>query len=431
MNAKEAVDFIHAAQYTGSKNGIENTRALLSQLQIPMTPVPAIHVAGTNGKGSVCAMLSSMLCSAKLKVGLYTSPFLQFYNERIRINGVPVSDELLAWAVTRVKEAADVLANTGIRPTAFELGTAAAFLIFREEKVDIAVIEVGLGGRLDPTNVITPLVSVITALGMDHMEYLGDTLEKIAGEKAGIIKPGVPLVLYPAKPEAEAVVRAVCEQKQAPLYALRHRQAVFHQADAFSSRADFELPGGMMEDVLIPVPGLHQVENALTALTALEVLPDFLVSRTAMRRGMEQVRWPARLEWIENAPRVLLDGAHNPQGVKALREFAELFLHKDKRVLLTGVLREKLNDEMIRDMASLAQWTVTVTPDNHRAMPAVELAELLCEEGCASEAAASLEEGLIKARKLAGPEGVIIAAGSLYLAGALRNLLGLQDESLL
>ena len=431
MNAKEAVNYIHAAQYTGSKNGLENTRALLSQLQIPMTPVPAIHVAGTNGKGSVCAMLSSMLCAARLKVGLYTSPFLQYYNERIRINGVPVSDETLAKAVTRVKEAADALAGDGIRPTAFELGTAAAFLIFGEEKVDISVIEVGLGGRLDPTNVITPLVSVITALGMDHMEYLGDTLEKIAGEKAGIVKPGVPLVLYPAKPEAEAVVRAVCEQRQAPLYALRHKQAVFHQADAFSSRADFELPGGTMEDVLIPLPGLHQVENALTALTAMEVLQGFLVSRTAMRRGMAKVRWPARLEWAGTAPRVLLDGAHNPQGVKALRQFVELFLHKEKRVLLTGVLREKLNDDMLCDMASLAKSAVTVTPDNHRAIKADELADLLMEEGCVAEAALNLEDGLQKARDLAGADGVIIAAGSLYLAGALRSLIGLQDESLL
>ena len=431
MNAAQAVAYIHGAQYTGAKNGLENTRALLNQLQIPMTPVPAIHVAGTNGKGSVCAMLDSMLRSKGLKVGLYTSPFLQFYNERIRINGVPVSDDVLARAVTRVKEAADSLADQGMHPTAFELGTATAFLIFREEKLDITVIEVGLGGRLDPTNVITPLVSVITALGMDHMEYLGDTLEKIAGEKAGIVKPGVPVVLYPAKPEAEAVVRAVCEQSKSPLYALRHRQALFHQADAFSSRADFELPGGRMRDVLIPLPGLHQVENALTALTALEVMPGFLISRTAMRRGMERVRWPARLEWTGASPRVLLDGAHNPQGVEALRRFVELFLHREKRVLLAGVLREKLNDKMLADMASLAGEAVIVTPDNHRAMPAAELAKLLRQKGCKARAAQSLPEGLRKAKELAGPEGIIIAAGSLYLAGALRSLLGLQDENLL
>ncbi len=430
MNAAQAIAYIHGAQYTGAKNGLENTRELLNQLQIPMTPVPAIHVAGTNGKGSVCAMLDSMLRACGLKVGLYTSPFLQFYNERIRINGTPVSDDVLSRAVTRVKEAADSLQIKGICPTAFELGTATSFLIFREEKVDIAVVEVGLGGRLDPTNVITPLVSVITALGMDHMAYLGDTLEKIAGEKAGIIKPGIPAVLYPARQEAEAVVRAVCVQKQASLTALRHRQAVFHQADAFGSRADFDLPRGKMEDVYIPLPGLHQVENALTALAALDLLTGFPISREKMRKGMECVRWPARLEWIGNSPRVLLDGAHNPQGVEALRSFSDLFLHKEKRVLLTGVLREKLNSKMIEDLASLAEQAVTVTPDNHRAMPAIELAELFKEEGCAAEAAASLEEGLQLAMELAGPEGVIIAAGSLYLAGALRGMLGLKDESL-
>ncbi len=431
MNAQEAVNFIHAAQYSGAKNGLENTRALLKQFNIPETPVPAIHVAGTNGKGSVCAMLSSMLCAAKLKVGLYTSPFLQFYNERIRINGIPVSDDVLVKAVTKVKNAAEALADRNIHPTAFELGTAVAFWVFFTQKVDIAVVEVGLGGRLDPTNVITPLVSVITALGMDHMEYLGDTLEKIAVEKAGIAKPGVPLVLYPAKPEVEAVVQSLCEQKQAPLYALRHRQAMFHQADAFLSRADFELPGGKMEDVIIPLPGLHQVENALTALTVLEILPDFLISRTAMRKGMEQVRWPARLEWTDTIPKVLLDGAHNPQGMKALRQYVELFLNSHKRVLLTGVLREKLSDDMLRDMASLASNAVTITPDNHRALPASELADMLQEEGCTAQAASTLDDALRKAQELAGPNGVIIAAGSLYLAGALRSLLGLQDESLL
>jgi len=430
MNAAQAIAYIHSAQYTGAKNGLENTRALLDQLQIPMTPVPAIHVAGTNGKGSVCAMLDSMLRVCGLKVGLYTSPFLQFYNERIRINGVSVSEDILAWAVTRVKEAADALAGQNIHPTAFELGTATAFLIFLQEKVDIAVVEVGLGGRLDPTNVITPLVSVITALGMDHMEYLGDTLEKIAGEKAGIVKPGVPVVLYPARQEAEVVVRNVCGQKQAPLIALRHRQAVFHQADAFGSHADFDLPKGKMEDVRIPLPGLHQVENALTALAAMDMLTGFSVRREAMRQGMERVHWPARLEWIGKSPRVLMDGAHNPQGMEALRQFVDLFLHQEKRVLLAGVLREKLNSKMLEDMAALADQAITVTPDNHRAMPASELKTLLQEEGCAAETAPSLEVGLKRAKELAGQDGIIIAAGSLYLAGALRTMLGLQDESL-
>jgi dihydrofolate synthase/folylpolyglutamate synthase len=262
------------------------------------------------------------------------------------------------------------------------------------------------------------------------MAYLGDTLEKIAGEKAGIVKPGVPMALYPARQEAEAVVRAACAYIKAPLTALRHRQAVFHQADAFGSYADFDLPKGKMENVHIPLPGLHQVENALTALTAMDLLQGFPVSREKVRQGLERVRWPARLEWIGDSPRVLLDGAHNPQGVEALRSFADLFLHKEKRVLLTGVLREKINSKMMEDMASIASQAVTVTPDNHRAMPAAELAVLLQEEGCAAQASNSLEEGLHLAREIAGPEGVIIAAGSLYLAGALRTMLGFQDESL-
>jgi dihydrofolate synthase/folylpolyglutamate synthase len=430
MNAAQAVSYIHAAQYTGEKNGLENTRRLLCALGVPKTPVPAIHVAGTNGKGSVCAMLDSMLRAHGLRVGLYTSPFLQFYNERIRLQGVPVADDVLARAVARVKEAAEGLAQEGMRPTAFELGTVTAFLIFHEAALDIAVIEVGMGGRLDPTNVLTPLVSVITALGMDHTAYLGDTLEKIAGEKAGIAKAGVPLVLYPQAEQAAAVVRDACERKGAPLFALEPGQAVFREADALGSRGDFHLPGGWMRDVHIPLPGLHQVQNALTALWAMAVLPGFAISPQAMREGMARLRWPARLEWAGKRPRVLLDGAHNPQGMAALRQFTELFLYREKRVLLTGVLREKLQGDMLRDMAALADTAVTVAPGDGRALPAQELAQALWGAGCRAEAAGSLSQGLARATALAGPQGVVLAAGSLYMAGELRGLLGLWEERL-
>ncbi len=431
MNAAQAIAYIHAAQYTGAKNGLENTRALIQKLAIPMTPVPAIHVAGTNGKGSVCAMLDAMLRAAGKKVGLYTSPYLQRYNERIRLNGVPVSDDSLARAVTRVKEAAEELAADNVFPTAFELGTAAAFLVFWEEKVDIAVVEVGLGGRLDPTNVITPCLSVITALDMDHMEYLGDTLEKIAWEKAGIIKERVPAVLYPALPEAEAVVHLACREKQSPLTALRESQAAMTHADAYGSHGDFLLPRGMMKDVYIPLPGAHQLGNALTALSAIETLPNMVISEEAMRCGMAKVRWPARLEWIQGQPRVLLDGAHNAQGAQALKEYVQTYLQGEKRVLLTGVLKDKLAGNMLQDMASLAPKAVTVTPDNYRALSAKELAQNLTMAGCQASAAESLQEGFRRAAELAGPEGIIIAAGSLYMAGALREIMGLQELSLM
>ena len=403
MTAREVIGKIHAARFSGEKSGLNNTQALFSALNIAPDAVPAIHVAGTNGKGSVSAMLESAFRQAGYKTGLYTSPFLQVYNERIAINGEAVSDEMIATYGTRVLEAAEE-----IRATAFELGTALAMLIFKEEKVDMAIVEVGLGGRLDPTNVILPKVSVMTAIGLDHMDILGDTIEKIAFEKAGIMKPDVPMIVQPCIDSVFDVIAAV-----GPAIRLDENMIKPIYVDARGAQAEV-----MGISLKVPLPGKHQLLNALTAVA---VLKECGIKDEDIQKGIAKTLWPARLEYCGN---VLIDGAHNAQGAKALRSYVDEFLKDEKRVLLTGVLSEKLTDEMAQALAGISDTVVTVTPDNLKAIPADKLKKYF-KNAIACE---SVSEGLEKAKALAGRDGIVIVAGSLYLAGEIRSILGLKHR---
>ena len=263
MNINQAIDFIHGAQYTGKKNGLENTKALLDEIKVSYTPVPAIHVAGTNGKGSICAMLNGMLMELGYKVGLYTSPFLQTYQERICINGLPVKDELMIEGITIIKAATNRLADKGIYVTTFEIGTALAYWIFTKEKVDAAVIEVGLGGRYDSTNVMTPKVSVITTIDYDHMEVLGSTLAEIAYAKAGIIKKEVPVVVHPDNQrEAIKVIAQSAKEQGVPLHLLHQNQMTAPQYAKDHMAAEFELLNQEKFAFMVPLAGAYQGQNA-------------------------------------------------------------------------------------------------------------------------------------------------------------------------
>lgn len=422
MNAEQVIEAIHGSYAKGSKHGLRNMHLLLEQL-CPECRVPVIHVAGTNGKGSTCAMLESILRAAGYRTGLYTSPFLQMYQERIRLDGLPLNDDLLVKYGEPLVAVSRQLEEQDVQVTPFEMGTALALSVFEGEKVDAAIIEVGLGGRLDPTNVVQPCLCGITAIGMDHMNFLGNTLAEIAGEKAGIIKQGVPVVCHPAESEVAAVFAARASEMQAPLCQLDRAMLVDAQSDAYGSVASYQL-GDKWSDLRIPLPGGHQLTNAMTVLAMVEELrrQGWNIPDAAVYAGVAGTRWPARLEWCG---RVLIDGAHNPQGMAALRDYVQTYLLKEKRVLLTGVLEDKLQPEMLGMLASLGQQIVTVTPDNRRAMQAAELAQRLNAVGGCAQAADSLESGLAKAKALAGETGIIIAAGSLYFAGGLRTVLGL------
>ncbi|MDD6051354.1 MAG: bifunctional folylpolyglutamate synthase/dihydrofolate synthase [Clostridiales bacterium] len=421
-NAQQVIDAIHGSYQTGSKQGFRHVSGLLEHMGVSMK-TPLLHIAGTNGKGSTCAMLSSVLQAAGYRVGLYTSPFLQHYQERIRLNGVPLTDALMVRYGNPLVEAAEALRAQGEFVTPFEMGTALALAAFDGEACDFAIVEVGMGGRLDPTNVIRPIACGIAAIGLDHMGFLGDTLEAIAGEKAGIIKHGVPVVCYPAQESVRRVFAEAAEKQCAPLTQLDECAILDAQCDLHGSTVTYQL-GTRWEKVRIGLAGQYQQRNAMLALALVEELrrQGYTIPEAAVRQGLASTVWPARLEWAGN---VLIDGAHNPQGVQALTRYVDCFLAGRKRVLLTGVLSDKLQTEMLSQMVHLSREIVTVTPDTPRALSAAEYAARLNDCGAHATPAATLAEGLALALSLAGEDGVVIAAGSLYFAGALRTELQL------
>ncbi|MCQ2458005.1 MAG: bifunctional folylpolyglutamate synthase/dihydrofolate synthase [Clostridia bacterium] len=424
LNARQVIDRIHGAIGDGSKNGLDNTRKLIGMLDCAPR-VPVIHVAGTNGKGSTCAMTASVLKEAGYKTGLYTSPFLQIYNERIRIDGTPVSDDVLAREGNRVLQAAEELKKEGVRATPFELGTALALCVFATENVEYIVLEVGMGGRLDPTNAVeNPAVCAITAIGMDHMQYLGDTLTAIAGEKAGIIKEGVPVVCHTQPADVTETIRLVAEKKHARMIMTDPSMILAEESRLNETRADLKT-ATEWKGLRIPLPGKHQVTNTLVVLGIIDELRarGTRVPDEAVYRGIASTVWPARAEWCGS---LLMDGAHNAQGAASLADYVHRELSGVHRVLLTGVLKEKLSGEMLTSLSGMARTAITVTPDSPRAMAAEELAGILRDYGMEVTAAGSVEEGLATARKLAGEQGVVIATGSLYFVGQLRGIVGLK-----
>jgi len=424
LTEQEAIAKIHSVYPTGKKNGVENMRALMARLGNVQSAVPMIHVAGTNGKGSCCAMIERILREAGYKTGLYTSPYIEVYNERIRINGVPVSGELLARLVERVWPAYEDCEKNGIFITEFELGTALAFLAFEMEKVDVAIIEVGLGGRLDPTNIISPAVSVITEVGMDHMQYLGNTIGEIALEKAGIMKPRVPVALGPQVKEALTVLMAAAKGKDIPVY---DPDAENVRETSRDVTFDVKLKGETIRNLTVSLRGRHQAENACAALGAIEALRarGYAVPTAAIRAGMGAVSWPGRLEYFGH---VILDGAHNDPGVRALCGYADAWLEREKTVLLSGMMQDKDVAQMTKRLSTRVRCAVCTQPGVPREMAADDLAAAFSAHGLKTYAEPDVKEALARARSLAGPEGTVLCAGSLYLIGAVRTLLRQEKE---
>ena len=399
MTDQEAVELIHQRAWVGQKPGLERIRRLLGRLGAPQKELHFVHIAGSNGKGSTAAMLASVLTAAGLRTGLYTSPHLWRFQERFQVDGDPIPGEDLVEITTQVLEAAE-------DETEFELMTAIAMLHFQRSKCDIVVLETGLGGRLDSTNVIdAPEAAVITNIGLEHTELLGDTLEKIAAEKAGIIKPGCDVVLYRQSREVELVVERVCRERGASL--------------AVSS---LEKP-----PYQIALLGGYQTRNAAVVVETVRVLRrrGWNIPEDALVLGLAQARWPGRLELARRSPDVILDGAHNPQCMEALaRSLRELYPEK-KPVFLTGVLADKDYPAMMGELLPLAEEFFTITPDSPRAMPARELAEHLKKRGGRASPCGDLREGLARAAEAAGPDGAVCVCGSLYMIGEARHLLGL------
>jgi len=425
-NAACAIDWINGMRYAGEKNGLNNMRALLARLGNPERRLRMVHVAGTNGKGSTCSMLERMLRGCGLKTGLYTSPYLMRFPERMRVNGVPIPDSDLVRIASRVKAETEILLSEGVKPTTFELGTAITLTWFAEEKVDIAVIEVGLGGRLDPTNVIMPEACLIAPIGMDHTKVLGDTLEQIAGEKAGIIKEGIPVAVAPQQSESIMnVFRTAAREKHARLLEVRAEdldiQSIGARGAAFSFRG---------HEARIALAGRHQVDNACLALSGIELLRErgFDLPEEVCMDALFKAVWPGRLEWL--ADNLLIDGAHNPHGARALAEYVKKHLSGKCIIPMIGMMKDKDVEACIRLYADIAKKAVATRVDYPRAMECGELCGLLSSHGVSAVSGGSIPEALVKARELAGDDGIVLVCGSLYVVGEVRLLLHGDDGRL-
>jgi len=438
MNYQEAWAFLDNLQFFKIKLGLESMSQFLDSVGNPHRALRFVHVAGTNGKGSVSTTLRTILTKAGYKVGLYTSPHLSCVRERFRIDERFISEEAFARQASAIREA---LGERQI--TYFEFATALALLWFAEEQVDVAILEVGMGGRLDATNVITPLVSVITNVSMDHEQYLGNTLAAVAFEKAGIIKPGVPVVAGVAADDSLAVVAQVCEERKAPLFLLgREFDAVRGPEGSweYSGINDSHSLAGLH----CRLKGGYQIGNAALAMAALETISETLpVGGEAIRQGLLSVAWPGRLEYFciaDGKPvgcpaedaigqpaslrRYLLDGAHNPAGVESLRDALVSEFRYDRLILVWACMGDKDVAATLTAIAPLADRIIFTRPESERSATPEQLAAILPEkERTKAQGAATVAEALALATDLAHSGDLICVAGSLYLVGAARNIL--------
>lgn len=411
-DANAAIDWIHGARYKGQKNGLENTRALLKALENPQRKFRCVHIAGTNGKGSTAAFTERALREAGYTTGLYTSPYLIRYNERVQVCGVPIPDEDLVEIMEFIAAKVDILVKNGIYPTTFELGTALAFEYFARRGVDVAVVEVGLGGRFDSTNVITPAVSLIAAIGLDHVKVLGDTVEQIAFEKAGIIKPGVPAVVQAQAENILDVFRVAADERGCELTIAQAPESITESPHG----ARFTLNG---EEYEIGLCGRHQLLNASLAIAGLKKLG---VPSAAIKRGLALAKWPCRLEWVNGA---LIDGAHNPQGAQALRDYLDAYFPGESVTLVTGMMHDKQMDEVARILAPACKRVIaTAVSGEPRAALPEELQALYASLGVQTQTAPEITAATDMAMKF---DGIKVFAGSLYIAGAVREYLAGRD----
>ncbi len=417
MNAQEAVSYIKSYTWSTISLGLTRIEDLLAGLGNPQDELKFIHVAGTNGKGSACAMISSILQAAGYKTGLFTSPDLVRFNERMQINRQEISDEDLARITEKVAKVADAMEN---HPSEFELSTAIAFVYFLEQKCDIVVLEVGMGGELDSTNVIKyPEAALLMNIGLEHTEYLGNTLAEIADAKGGIIKEGCEVIAYPVAEEVTAVYERKCGECHAHL-----TEADFANVQLLSRDADGQhITWRGEQSYTLLLPGDQQLHNVAVVLTAVEQLRNrgWNISTEAVGKGLSTVTWPARFEILKKDPYLIVDGSHNPQCIQALAENLKDYFPGKKFVFITGVLKDKDYQSMLGMLLPFAKKILCVTPDNPmRALPAADLASYLRTQGADAVSFDTYKEALDAAG--IGEED-IVACGSLYMTGLLRDLI--------
>ena len=417
MDYEQALAYIHNVKWQGIKPGLERTQTLLAALGNPEKSLKFVHIAGTNGKGSTAAYIAAVLQRAGYRTGLYISPFILRFNERMQVDGAHITDDELVRLTEEIRPFADAMEES---PTEFELITALAMKHFLYKKCDIVVLEVGMGGELDSTNVIeTPDVAVITAIGFDHVAELGPALADIASAKAGIIKSGGDVVIYGGEPEVEHVLESKCAAVGAALHKADYSRISDERFTLGGIEMDFEPYGS----VAIPLLGVYQPKNAATAITALEVLrgKGYNISDGDIVGGIAEVSWPGRFEILGRDPVFILDGSHNPQGVEATAASLRRYFADSKITFVVGVMADKDVDSMIRHIIPLASSLIAVKPDYYRAMAAAELADKLSRYGVPVYTGETMDSGVAQAIGMAGPAGIVCAIGSLYFSANIRE----------
>lgn len=419
MNPQQAIDYIHHINWQFCNPGLERIGELCEKLGHPEKKLRFIHVAGTNGKGSFCAMCSSVLREAGYTVGTFTSPYIRTFYERMQINGENISPDELAELTAFIRPIADSMTE---KPTEFELITALSFLFFQKRGCDIVVLETGLGGRLDSTNIIdSPILSVITGIGMDHTAILGDTVAAIAKEKAGIIKKEVPVLFGGEDETAAAIIRDTANTQNAPFIITDHTALTLKTADLSGSTFDFK----NRQNLFIPLLGLYQLKNAANLLTAVDILREqgLNIPEKAVYDGLKNTVWHGRFELVSHNPLILFDGAHNPQGIRGAVNSIKQYFPDEKIHLFTGVLRDKDYTEIAGMLAEVADTAFTVTPDSPRALPAEEYAAVLQSAGVSACPYDTVADGFSAARQAAKErKKPLLCVGSLYLYADLYPL---------
>ena len=419
MNYEEALEYIHGISWCFCKPGLERITELCSRLGDPQNELKFIHVAGTNGKGSFCSMLTAVLKRAGYKIGTYTSPYIRFFNERMCINGEPISNEELAEITTYIKPIADSMSD---KPTEFELITAVAFEYFKRNNCDVVVLEAGMGGRLDSTNVIrNPVLSVITGVALDHTAFLGDTVEKIAVEKAGIIKDKRPVLFGGEHSGARDVIRSAAELSGSNYFEVDYEKLKVNVATLEGTNFDFFHRKNMKVSLL----GLYQPRNAAVVISAVDILNTcgFDIGENDLREGLVEARWQARFEILKKEPLIIFDGAHNAQGIDSAVASIYHYFGDRKVYVLTGVLADKDYRYIAQRLSEIAEKAFVMTPDNPRALASDEYADALENCGVSSQAFETLEKAYITASREALADGVpLVCLGSLYTYSELIKL---------
>lgn len=426
MKYEEAMKYITEVGNFGSNYGLERTYKLLEHLGNPERDLKLIHIAGTNGKGSTTSMITEILMGEGYKVGMYTSPFIEEFEERIQINRNNIPKESLAILMDEIKVAVDKVIEAGYNhPTEFEIITVLMLLYFKKENIDFGVIEVGLGGTLDSTNVIKPIIQVITSISFDHTNLLGNTLEKIAREKAGIIKKGIPTIIYPQQEEVLKVIKNKCFEMDSELYIANNENL------KFKNIVNLDKPYQLLKynneiDVLLPLLGEHQIINLSVAMQAIEVLNNkniIDISIANIVKSIKNVSWKGRLEVLSNNPYVVIDGAHNIQGIKTLSRNIKKYFKYENLYLILGILADKDVEEMIKIITPMAKKVYSVTPNSIRGELAESLKDEVSKFNKNCKAFDKYEEAYLEALNDASEKDLILASGSLYMIGDMRKII--------